>query len=236
MAPTNDSLIGARLKRPDGPPKLQGSAPYAADLALPGLLQVRLVLSPYAHARIGAVDPSAALALPGVVAVVTAADLAPLVKSGPESRARCLLADGVARYRGQPVAAVLAETEAAAEDALALVSIEYDELPAVLDADAAFADDAPAVWPDSLPGGGAEAAAHGVESGPGHADAQAGGGPRSPNIAARERMDRGDVDEGLQQADVVIRRTYRTPIVHQGYIEPHATVAALDPLGGLTIW
>lgn len=235
-APAHGSLIGARLKRPDGPPKLQGVAPYAADLALPGLLHVRLVLSPYAHARIGTVDASAAMALPGVVAVVTAPDLALLVKSGPESRARCLLADRVARYGGQPVAAVLAETEAAAEDALALVDIAYDELPAVLDADAAFADDAPAVWPDGLPGGGAEAAAHGVESGTSPATDQVIDSPRSPNIAARERMDRGDVDEGFREADVVIRRTYRTPIVHQGYIEPHATVAALDPLGGLTIW
>jgi CO/xanthine dehydrogenase Mo-binding subunit len=235
-AAVEGSLIGARLKRQDGPPKLQGVAPYAADLVLPGLLHVRLVLSPYAHARIGPVDASAALAAPGVVAVVTAADLAALVKSGPESRARCLLADGFARYCGQPVAAVLAETEAAAEDGVSLVSVEYDELPAVLDADTAFADDAPAVWPDGLPGGGAEAAAHGVESGQGDSIAGPTSGPRSPNIAARERMDRGDVEEGLRQADIVIRRTYHTPTVHQGYIEPHATVAAPDPMGGLTIW
>ena len=234
-ASTEGSLIGARLKRPDGPPKLMGAAPYAADLVLPGLLHVRLVLSPYAHARITSVDVSEALESHGVVAVVTAADLAPFVKAGPESRARCLLADGVARYCGQPVAAVLAESEAAAEDGVGQVAVEYEELLAVLDAERALAEDAPAVWPDGLPGGGSEAAAHGVEAGPGD-DADQDDGPRSPNVAARERMDRGDVEEGFRQAEVVIRRTYRTPIVHQGYIEPHATVAALDPLGGLTIW
>ncbi len=238
------SLIGARLKRPDGPAKLTGSAPYAADLAMPGLLHVRLVLSPHAHARIVGIDAAEALALPGVVAVVTAADLAPYVKSAATSRARCLLTDGEARYCGQPVAAVLAESEAAAEDALSLVVVDYEELPAVLTLDDALADDAPAVWPEGVPGVGAEAAGHGVEAAAGvEPPADAGvepptddGGPRSPNVAARERMDRGDVEEGLGLADVVIRRTYRTPVIHQGYVEPHATIAAPDPLGGLTIW
>jgi CO/xanthine dehydrogenase Mo-binding subunit len=231
----DDSLIGARLKRPDGPAKLTGSAAYAADLVMPAMLHVRLLLSPHAHARIVAIDASEVLAVPGVVAVVTAADLAPYVKAAPTSRARCLLADGVARYCGQPVAAVLAETEEAAEDALGLVVVEYDEQPAVLTLDAALADDAPAVWPDGVPGAGAEAAGHGVEESAGALPADD-GGPRSKNVAARERMDRGDVEAGLAEADIVIRRTYHTPVIHQGYIEPHATIAALDPLGGLTIW
>src|SRR4051794_41005687 len=111
-----DSYIGARLTRPDGPAKVTGEARYAADLSLPGALHVRLVLSPYAHARIVNVEAQAALAIPGVVAVLTAADLAPFVKSPASSRARCLLAEGEVRYCGQPVAAVLAESEAIAED------------------------------------------------------------------------------------------------------------------------
>src|SRR4051794_17506212 len=118
---TPDSYIGARLTRPDGPPKVSGEARYAADLSLLGMLHVRLLLSPYAHARIVGVERQAALGLPGVVAVLTAQDLAPHVKSPPSSRARCLLAEGEARYCGQPVVAVLAESEAVAEDALALV-------------------------------------------------------------------------------------------------------------------
>lgn len=236
-APTPTSYIGARLTRPDGPAKLTGEARYAADLAPAGLLHVRLVLSPHAHARIVFVDADAALATPGVVAVVTAADLAPYVKSPPSSRARCLLADGEVRYCGQPVLAVLAESEAAAADGAALVDVAYEELPAVLDIDAALAPDAPAVWPDELPGASAEAAGHGVEAaGPADAADTEHGAGRSPNVAAVERMDRGDVEEGLRQAEVVVRQTYRTPVIHQGYIEPHATVAALDPDGGLTIW
>jgi CO/xanthine dehydrogenase Mo-binding subunit len=94
---------------------------------------------------------------------------------------------------------------------------------------------APAVWPEGIPGIGAEAAGHGVEAaaGDGSADDELAG---RPNVAASERMERGDVAVGLAEADVVIRRTYRTPIVHQGYIEPHATLAAPEPGGGLTIW
>src|SRR5215212_2738227 len=240
MAATPDdapeSYIGARLVRPDAPPKLTGEARYAADLSLPGMLHVRLLLSPYARARIFGVSSQPTLDLPGVVAVLTAADLAPYVKSPASSRARCLLADGEVRYCGQPVVAILAESEAIAEDALALVDVDYEELPAVLDVDAAVAPDAPAVWPDGLPGVGAEAAGHGVEAGttgePELRDEMHG---RS-NVAAVEQMARGDVEAGLAEADVLVRRTYRTPIVHQGYLEPHATLAAPEPGGGLTIW
>jgi CO/xanthine dehydrogenase Mo-binding subunit len=232
---TSGSYIGARLTRPDGPPKLTGEARYAADLSLPRLLHVRLVLSPHAHARIVSVRAAAALEVPGVVAVVTARDLAPHIKCPPSSRARCLLAEDEVRYCGQPVAAVVAESEACAEDALTLVDVEYEELPAVLDADAALAPDALAVWPEGLPSAGAEAAGHGVEA-TGDVGEVVDTVALGPNVAAVERMDRGDVDEGLREADVVIRRTYRTPIVHQGYLEPHATMAALEPGGGLTIW
>ena len=234
-ATTPDSYIGARLKRPDAPAKLTGEALFAADLSLPGMLHVRLVLSPYAHARVITVNAAAALKVPGVVAVVTAADLAALVKVPPASRARCLLAEGTVRFCGQPVAAVLAESQAAADDAVMLVDIEYDELPAVLDADAALAPGAPAVWPEGLPGVGAEAAGHGVEATT-DAGQSADEPARSPNLVAVERMDRGDIEQGLREAEVLIRRSYRTPIIHQGYIEPHATVAAPEPGGGLTIW
>jgi len=232
---TSGSYIGARLKRPDGPVKVCGEARYAADLSLPGQLHVRLVLSPHAHARIVSVNGEAARSVPGVVAVVAAQDLVPYVKRPPTSRARCLLAEGEVRYCGQPVVAVLAGSDAAAEDALGLVEVEYEELPAVLDTDAALAQGAQAVWPEGLPGVGAEAAGHGVEAAGDSTDADD-TLASSPNVAAVERMDRGDVEAGLAEADVVVRRTYRTPIVHQSYVEPHATLAAPEPGGGLTIW
>ena len=115
------SWIGARLKRPDGPAKLTGSAPYAADLAPPGLLHVRLVLSPYARARIVGIDAAEALTIPGVVAVVTASDLAPYVKADPTSRARCLLAEGshapdVVSARSFARAVARGDTSGAAQD------------------------------------------------------------------------------------------------------------------------
>lgn len=229
--PATASIIGARLKRPEGGERVTGQTRFAADVRLAGLLHARLVLSPYAHARIVRVDAGAALDQPGVVAVATAETLAPYVKAEAHSRARALLARGEARFCGQPVAVVLAETEAAAEDALALVDVEYEELPAVLDAEAALASDAPAVWPEGLPGQNVEAAGHGVEGGAGAAEE-----PRSPNVAATERMDRGDVAVGFAEADVVIAQTYRTQSVHQGYLEPHATLAATDPTGALTVW
>jgi CO/xanthine dehydrogenase Mo-binding subunit len=233
--PPTESFIGARLPRPDGPPKVTGEARYAADLAMPGMAHVRLLLSPYAHARIVSVERAAAAALPGVVGVYTAADLAPFVKSPASSRSRCLLADGEVRFCGEPVVAVVAESEAVAEDALALIDVEYQELPAVLSAEAALAPDAAAVWPEGLPGVGAEAAGHGVEATGDSGDAADELNGR-PNVAAAERMARGDVAAGLAEADIVIRRSYRTPIVHQGYIEPHATLAAPEPGGGLTVW
>src|SRR5262249_12132175 len=95
--------------------------------------------------------------------------------------------------------------------------------------------DAPAVWPEGLPGVGAEAAGHGVEAA-GESAAASDDVLSGPNVAAVERMDRGDIAAGLAEADVVIRRTYRTPIVHQSYVEPHATLAAPEPGGGLVIW
>ena len=140
-----ESVLGRRVRRVDGAEKVTGQARFGADAQIQGLLHVRLVLSPYAHARVLRVDASRALALPGVVAVATADDLAAHVKGAPTSRAKELLARGVVRFCGQPVAAVLAESEAAAEDALAEVVVEYEELPALLDPLEAVQPDAAAV-------------------------------------------------------------------------------------------
>jgi len=213
-----ESVLGRRVRRVDGAEKVTGQARFGADAQIHGLLHVRLVLSPYAHARVLRVDASRALALPGVVAVATADDLAPHVKGAPTTRAKELLARGVVRFCGQPVAAVLAESEAAAEDALAEVVVEYEELPALLDPLEAARPDAAAVWPDGLPGREAEAEGE------------------SPNVGAAQRHDRGDVEAGFREAEVVVEQTFRTSSVHQGYIEPHVVMASLDPIGNLTIW
>ncbi|MFN8634501.1 MAG: xanthine dehydrogenase family protein molybdopterin-binding subunit [Chloroflexota bacterium] len=224
VSPPPPSYLGARIPRVDGPEKVTGQARFGDDLTLYGLLHVRLVLGQYAHARIVKIDASEALKQPGVLAVLTAADLASLLKSPPTSRAREMLAVGETRYCGQPVAAVVAESEAAAEDAISLVEVEYEELPALLDPETALQPDAPTVWPDGVPG------AKAVE------DAAGDPALRSPNLADHVAYNRGDVAAGFAQADVVVERSYQTSIVHQSYLEPHTSTSMMDPLGNLTVW
>jgi CO/xanthine dehydrogenase Mo-binding subunit len=227
------SVLGSRVRRVDSEDKITGLARFTADLQLPGVLHGRLLLSPYAHARITRIASGQARTHPGVVAVVTAADLKDLLKADANSRARDLLAGDRARFCGQPVAAVLAESEAAAEDALSVVEVEYEPLPAVLDPLEALKPDAPAVWEDGLPGESAEAGMHAtIEAGGEESEEK----PKSKNVASTVEHDGGDVERGFAEAEVVVEQTYRTAMVHQGYLEPHASVAALDPLGNLTIW
>ena len=131
------ALIGTSLPRLDGPDKVTGHARYAGDQALPGMLYARLVLSPYAHARILNIDTSAALAVPGVVAVFTAETLG-MARSGPASRSQSPLAQQEVLWCGHPVAVVVGETEASAEDGAAIMEVEYEPLPVVIDPEAAM--------------------------------------------------------------------------------------------------
>ena len=227
----SSSALGTRVRRIDAPEKLTGHSQFAADLRLPDMLYARLLLSPHAHARIVKIDGLAAGSLPGVIGVVTGDDLAPLIKSAPSSRARLVLAKERVLFCGQPVAAVLAETAAAAEDALAAIEVEYEALPACLDPLEALEQGAPAVWEEGLPGESAEAGMHATIEDSDEAVAQ-----KAANVASILQHDRGDVEAGFGQADVIFQGTFRTPAVHQGYLEPHAALAAVNPMGRLTIW
>jgi CO/xanthine dehydrogenase Mo-binding subunit len=223
---TNYRYLGKGRKIIDGLEKVVGGAQYTADLRLPGMLHLRPVLSPYAHARIGAIDASAALQVPGVVAVLTAADL-PTRDKAINSRHSAVLAKEKVLFRGQPVVAVVAESAAAAYDGAQAVVVDYEPLPAVVDALDAMADGAPVIWPNGLPKEGADLTAQ-------HAavDKQTDEQEKAPsNIHGENHFVRGDVEQGLREADLVIERTYKTPIVHQGYLEPHAAVAEPGPLG-----
>jgi len=225
------TVLGKPLKRRDAEPKLRGDARYTDDLHLPGLLHARLVTSPYAHARILRIDCDAARRTPGVVAVFTGHDLLP---EGPEpaERARHLLARDKVIYAGQPVAIVVAESPYVAADAAALVEVGYDELPAVVDPLAAMTPEAPVIRPKELEGEWAEAGMHATVSGGEELDVR-----RLPaNVTNAVRFQRGDVMQGFASADVVIERTYRTPFVHQAYLEPHASLAVPRPDGGVTIY
>ena len=228
---TARSVIGRSIPRLDGREKTAGLTRYAGDLRLPGMLHARLVLSPHAHARLVRIDTRAAAASPGVVGVFTGRDL-PLARPDPADRGRCPLALDRVVFAGHPVAAVVAETEAQAEDAAQLVRVEYEPLPAAVDPLEAMRPDAPRVRAAGEGGDATEAlAAHGAAVG-GEVAAE----PAAPNVAGTTGFTRGDVERALDEAPVVIARTYRTSMVHQGYVEPRAAVASVDPLGGLAVW
>jgi len=223
-----DTAVGTSIPRLDGYEKITGQAKYAGDVQLPGMLQARLVVSPYPHARIVKIDKSAAEQIPGA-RVLTAADLQ-IANPDPSRQGEPLAVDEVV-FNGHPVAVVLAPTEALAEDALALVEVEYEELPVVVDPRASLAANAPLVR-------------HRAMDKAGETDAHASvGGPKeeietfdSSNVSNQSHPHRGDVAVGLQQADAVVELSFQTGWVHQSPIEPQTATAWLDPSGTLTIW
>ncbi|WP_129630484.1 xanthine dehydrogenase family protein molybdopterin-binding subunit [Candidatus Oscillochloris fontis] len=227
------TYLGKRRKIIDGLEKITGRARYAGDLVLPNMLYARVLLSPYAHARIVRIDTSAACSIAGVVAVLTATDLVTKGRMAG-SRQTTTLAEDVVRYRGEPVALVLAESEAAAADGLAALQAEYDPLPVVADLEQALDPSAPLIWPHGVPKAGADLTATHAAVARGSADTAA----HAPtNIHEQKHFQRGDVEAGLAAAAVTLTRTYRTPIVHQGYLEPHACLADVDPFRStLTIY
>ncbi len=193
------------------------------------MLHARLVSSLHAHARIVGIDVSAALALPGVVAVLTAQDLP---QFEPINRQRLLLARERVIFAGQPVALILAETEAAAQDALGHVLVDYEPLPAAITLDQALAADAPLVWPEGMPGESGEAAAHGADVGGDGASAA-----RMSNVASRTHFERGDIAAGFAEAVVVVERHFTMPVVHQNPLETHGCAVQIDPFTDeVTVW
>ncbi len=220
-------VVGQRPVRPDGVDKVTGRAQFGADFHLPGMLVGRIKRSPHAHARIVKIDVSAALALPGVKAVVTAADFdadaAGEVEAGEshaamkEVAANCL-AHGKVLYQGHAVAAVAATQPEIAAEALDLIEVTYEVLPHVIDVEAAMAPGAPVLHDDLFTKGVTPK-------------------PAAPsNVAAKHVMGRGDVAAAFKAADVIVEGRYETAAVHQGYIEPHACVASWGADGQSVIW
>ncbi len=217
MATSEPRVVGKSLPRMDGAGKVTGTAVYAADFALPGMLVGKVFRSTEPHARIVRVDTARARALPGVRAVMTAADV-PDVRYGGALKDETVFARGKVRYVGQPVAAVAATTREAAEAALAAIEVVYAPLPAVLDLDAALAPGAPLIheeWASYT----AIPILH-----------------RDGNVCNRARIVVGDVERGFEEADRIFEHRFRTGMVHQGYTEPRAAVAAWDSSGQVTVW
>jgi CO/xanthine dehydrogenase Mo-binding subunit len=186
-----------------------------ADIRLEDQLHVKLVALDVARARIVSIDSSAALAVPGVRLVLTAADLPdPMPRFGPQWQDRPVLAIGETHYHGEPVAAVAADTLDAAEEAARLVRVEVEELPAVFTVAGALAPDAPLVQDPSLRPGDPLA---------------------TTNVLREHHYGWGDVDAAAADAEVVVEGTYAFPMVTQFAIEPHAFIAAPDG-DGIAIW
>ncbi len=220
-------VIGTRPVRPDGVDKVTGRAVYAADVQMTGLLHGFVLRSPHAHANIRSIDTSKAEALPGVRAVVTAADL-PVAEDKIEDLGEGainlkylsdnILAHEKALYHGHAVAAVAAVNPHVAQEAAELIEVDYEVLPPVMTVDDALADDAPILL-DTL-----------------RTDSMGEIGTEQTNLASFFRHQRGDLDAGFAGAHLVVDRTYRTETVHQGYIEPHAATALYSADGQITIW
>ena len=223
--------IGLSIPRPDAPDKVTGQVQYVADLNPRGLLHAKLLRSPHAHAKIVRIDVSRARALPGVRAVLTAADIPVLKKKAP-TRAHAVLAIDRVVFAGQPIAAVAADEPAIAEEALDLIDVQYEVLPVAADPLESMKPGAPPVAELGTEADTSEAQAHGSVAGV-STEAKP---SKAVNISQQARLQRGDVAKAFAESDVVIENTYRVPMVHQGYMEPHAVLAQWDSSGNLTLW
>jgi CO/xanthine dehydrogenase Mo-binding subunit len=229
------SPVGAPRPRPDTPAKVRGSTRFGADRRLHGLLHARLVTARRAHARILGIERDAALAVPGVVAILVADELG-LVGSGTDRLNRPLASREVV-FAGEPVAIVLASTPEAAEDAAELVFVNDAALPPVVDPEEAMDAAAPLARaileePDA---GGAGSAAQSHASVGGGGDDSIEAEVLSDNVTGRHRYREGDVRGILGASAVVKAGRFSTSWVHQGYLEPQTCTAYVDEDGTLVL-
>ena len=205
------SVIGQRVWRVDGPEKVTGSAKYTFDLVLPNMLYGKILRSPHPHAKILNIDTSKAERLPGVKAVVTGKDTKGrkqgIWRRFPELCDEEILCRTKVRYIGDPVAAVAAIDEDTAEEALELIDVEYEPLPAVFDPLEAIKEDAPQIH-------------EGVEL----------------NINVTRHIEWGDVDEAFKQCDYIREDVFKTPSQAHVCMETHCAVAHYDYNNKLTVW
>ncbi len=218
--------VGQPVKRVDGVAKVTGRARYAGDFDVPGMIFGRCLRSPYPSARIVSIDARQAKALPGVHAVLTGADVTD-VRYGRLCRDIPILANGVARFVGEKVAAVAAESDEIAEAALELIDIVYEELPAVFSAEEAMRQTAPVLHREPVevyPG--AAAGLHG----------ELRMYPPIPNVISLLTVRHGDVASAISGAHKVFEHSFTIPSVHQGYIEPHTCLVSVGADGLVDIW
>ena len=212
-------LVGKSVQRIDGWEKIKGAAQYTDDLQFgPGLLYAALVESPHAHARIKSIDISRAEKLDGVVKVVTGRNF--VHKFGLYMNDRYIFANDVVRFVGEQVAAVVATDAKIALRGAALVKVEYEELPAVMDAVKALEKESPLVHPDLA------SYTHVPWFFP----------KPGTNIAHWRKIRKGDLAKGFKEADLVLEDTYTVPRYAHCAIEPHSAIGLYDASGRLTMW
>ena len=211
-------VVGKPTPRVEGQLKVTGKALYSADLTLPDSLWGKCLRSPIPYGRIKRIDTSKALNVPGVKAVITGQDVAGL-RIGRCIYDTPIVADGVVRFIGEKVAAVAAETRLAAEQAIDLIEVEYEELEPVLDPIEAAKPNAPVLHPDLLSYRGLPVPVENLG-----------------NVFAYLKWGKGNIDEGFKQADLIVENTFTTQVTHQSYLEPHACVVKADASGSAEIW
>jgi len=213
--PRTQGQVGASTPRRDAAEKLRGQAQFVGDMLVPRMLHGRVLRSPIAHGRIVSIDTSAAEQVPGVVCVLTGADLADIDPYyGHAIKDRPIIAIDKVRFHGEQVAAVAAETPAAALAGVEAILVEYEELPVVADVEQAVAPGAPLVIEhDARPG-----LFHGLGE----------LAPRDGNVCYRYHLDKGELEAVFAHADIVVEGEYTFPSVYQYAMETHTVIAHVD--------
>ena len=215
---TTQSAIGRSITRGEGPDKVTGKSIYTADISVPGMLWGRVLRSPYPYARIVSIDTSKALALPGVYAVVTGQDV-PETRVGRRMLDMPILAQDVVRFVGEKVAAVAAGSKDICDEALLLIEVEYEELDAVFDAEEAMESSAPDLHPDMDSYTGLPQPPSGIK-----------------NTFAHITWEKGDIEQGFKESDIIFEHSFNAQLMHQAYIEPHACIVDASEGNQVNIW
>jgi CO/xanthine dehydrogenase Mo-binding subunit len=217
MAKAEFKVVGTSPARMGGVERVVGKGIYGIDLMLKDELHGGILRSQYAHAKIVSIDTSEAKKIPGVHAVVTAAD-APDVRYGRSYIDRYILARNKVRYMGDPVAAVAAETPAIVKQALKKIKVVYEPLPVVIDSEEAMKPEAPTLHEDMpLPKNLPE-------------------GVKVKNVCSYTAVHVGEPEKAMAEADVVVDEVYETKMIHPQYLEPRMAAAQVEANGRLTIW
>jgi carbon-monoxide dehydrogenase large subunit len=216
------AVVGTSVVRTDAAAKVRGGATFGVDVRFAGMLVGKTLRAGIPHARILHVDTSAAAAVPGVRAIVTGQDCAR--RHGLFQKDQPALAVDRVRYAGEVVAAVAAEDEDAAQEAIDRIAVDYDELPGVFDVMEAMAPGAPLIHPDQMS----------------YERAQVPGLVLNPlpdsNVSYHFKLRRGDVEGAWARSHLVVEDTFSTPFVQYAHLEPHVTVALYDAAGVMTLW